>query len=615
SDKEVVLCSISEAIKIEKLAINDGCMSESGGNLRHREETASENKVELSNSSYLLKWDKEWRQLTVTRVRGAYEVKRFVDKLFEQKDTKGPSIAPDVVDMLRASNPSAKKDKAASTSKKETAKSSTADNISLEGINFDQHNASISVDIQLSKPLVPRRKEESAVLDVKDVLKRLEPAPTEPINTLNNFLGDLKVHLMQEGRQLLRCVVEGEYEPRNMPSIGGLTQSDLRYFAEEAEVLGNLSWANFFIQNMLAEKPKSKEALIAASSFYARVGNREEAVVCLKWCLEITPNDVEVWWSLGTLLAEMGKFDEAKRLLEAAYEIASSDPTLWIVLAKLDDQRDEGVMSEYTDCMNLINTIDRLLELKASTFVDRALARLLLHIKRYRCTLGDTKAENDFKLPDWIARSSKIYRDYMHDLSAYHRLLARHIMQSSDGTKRLLQAETHLKAALQAQPECADNWACLGSLYYLQMDKKRSIECLERAMQLETWPIQKPRLIQVQLAQCYAEIEDFEKSKLQYLQCCHQHPTSESWKGVGVACFRLNGLEEAEVAFQEANRLNNRDPVVWAYLAMLCLKANKRSQAELCIQSVQMLGLTDESIRKELDQVISNTESLSNDEN
>ncbi|VDK38704.1 unnamed protein product [Taenia asiatica] len=562
--------------------------------------------------------------------------------------------------MLRASNPSAKKDKTASTSKKETAKSSTVDNTSLEGINFDQHNASISVDIQLSKPLVPRRKEESAVLDVKDVLKRLEPAPTEPINTLNakalkfralediyldfqshlrfpiaadvrkclseitepslqgciqNFLGDLKVYLMQEGRQLLRRVVEGQYEPRNMPSIGGLTQSDLHYFAEEAEVLGNLSWAKFFIQNMLAEKPKSKETLIAASSFYARVGNREEAVVCLKWCLEITPNDVEVLWNLGILLAEMGKFDEAKRLLEAAYEIASSDPTLWIVLGlfyesacnardpertftmmnitseatKLDDQRDEGVISEYTDCMNLINTIDRLLELKASTFVDRALARLLLHLKRYRCTLGDAKAEDDFKLPDWIARSSRIYRDYMHDLGAYHRLLARHIMQSSDEAKRLLQAETHLKAALQAQPECADNWACLGGLYYLQMDKKRAIECFERAMQLETWPIQKPRLVQVQLAQCYAEIKDFEKSRLQYLQCCHQHPTPESWKGVGVACFRLNGLEEAEVAFQEANRLNNRDPVVWAYLAMLCLKANKRSQAELCIQSVQMV--------------------------
>lgn len=37
------------------------------------------------------------------------------------------------------------------------------------------------------------------------------------------------------------------------------------------------------------------------------------------------------------------------------------------LLVESDDQEDEGIMSEYTDCMNLINIIDRLLELKAST--------------------------------------------------------------------------------------------------------------------------------------------------------------------------------------------------------------------------------------------------------
>lgn len=37
-------------------------------------------------------------------------------------------------------------------------------------------------------------------------------------------------------------------------------------------------------------------------------------------------------WNLGILLAEEGKFDEAKRLLEAASEIAPFDLTLWIVL-------------------------------------------------------------------------------------------------------------------------------------------------------------------------------------------------------------------------------------------------------------------------------------------
>ncbi|KAL5103871.1 Cilia and flagella-associated protein 70 [Taenia crassiceps] len=667
----------------------------------------------------------------VTSVRGTYAVKRFADELFAQKDTEGASIAPEVADIIRrAANASArKKDKSASILPKETAKSTTAGNVPLEGINFDQHNVYVSVDIELSKPLLPQRKEESAVLEVRDVLKAMGPASTEPMNALKcaralgsgiirllsdvfshvrppferlgvgneasgsfnfapneralediyldfqshlhfpiaadvrkcfaeitesllqdciqNFLGDLKVRLMQEGRELLRCVVEGEYEARGMPSIGGLTQSDLRYFAEEAEVLGNLSWANFFVQNMLAEEPKSKETLIAASSFYARVGNREEAIVCLRWWLEMSPDDAEVLWRLGILLAEVGKLDEAKRLLEAASQIAPSDATLWTVLGDTRDfertlavmdqlkhpsnitseasksdgqeeeeeEEEESVVPQYTDCMDLIGTIDRLLEVKASTFVDRALARLLLHMKEYRCTLGGAEAEDEFKLPDWIVRSSRSCRDYMHDLSAYHRLLARHIMQSSEEAERLQQAEAHLKAASQRQPECADNWACLGSLRCLQGDKEGAIDCFERAMQLETWPVEKSHLLQVQLARCYAEVKDFERSKSQYLRCCNKHPTAESWKGVGVACLRLNELEEAEVAFKEANRLNNRDAAVWAYLAMLCLKAKKRTQAEICLQAVEMLGLADESIRKELDEVLTNTENLSNDGN
>lgn len=41
---------------------------------------------------------------------------------------------------------------------------------------------------------------------------------------------------------------------------------------------------------------------------------------------------------------------------------------------------------------------------------------------------------------------------------------------------------------------------------------------------------------------------------------------------MGVACYQLGDLEEAEDALSEANILNNLDPEVWAYLTMVCLK-------------------------------------------
>ncbi len=39
-----------------------------------------------------------------------------------------------------------------------------------------------------------------------------------------------------------------------------------------------------------------------------------------------------------------------------------------------------------------------------------------------------------------------------------------------------------------------------------------------------------------------------------------------------MACYELGDLSQAEDALCEANILNNLDPVIWAYLTMLCLK-------------------------------------------
>jgi hypothetical protein len=39
---------------------------------------------------------------------------------------------------------------------------------------------------------------------------------------------------------------------------------------------------------------------------------------------------------------------------------------------------------------------------------------------------------------------------------------------------------------------------------------------------------------------------------------------------VGVACYHLNDLAQAEDAICEANILNNLDSTVWAYLTLVC---------------------------------------------
>ena len=66
----------------------------------------------------------------------------------------------------------------------------------------------------------------------------------------------------------------------------------------------------------------------------------------------------------------------------------------------------------------------------------------------------------------------------------------------------------------------------------------------------------------------------YTKAKETYLRACRKTPSSQTWRGVGVACYHLNDLPQAEDALCEANILNNLDSTVWAYLTLVCLKVH-----------------------------------------
>jgi cytochrome c-type biogenesis protein CcmH/NrfG len=64
------------------------------------------------------------------------------------------------------------------------------------------------------------------------------------------------------------------------------------------------------------------------------------------------------------------------------------------------------------------------------------------------------------------------------------------------------------------------------------------------------------------------------------LRACKHGPSATSWLAVGVACAALNSLAEAEEALSEACVLNNRSARVWAHLALLTLRLDRRAEAE-----------------------------------
>ncbi|BHF58740.1 Cilia- and flagella-associated protein 70 [Sparganum proliferum] len=219
-------------------------------------------------------------------------------------------------------------------------------------------------------------------------------------------------------------------------------------------------------------------------------------------------------------------------------------------------------------------------------------------------------------LPKQFPRSSPSNIAYVNELAQYHVLAAKVVMKKDlgdvshrsisshgkddDYAEAIAQAQESLVTAMATDPENVEAWATLGELYSMADDRVSAIRCLERAMRLKSWPCRNSRLLQLRLAELYLKEEQFEKSKQIFLKCCQDAPSCLSWLGVGISCYRLSQLEDAEEALEEANALNNRNPTVWAYLSMICIEKRRVVEAEQSYKYAIKMGLNDKELLDEL---------------
>ncbi|CAH8509985.1 unnamed protein product [Schistosoma haematobium] len=185
-----------------------------------------------------------------------------------------------------------------------------------------------------------------------------------------------------------------------------------------------------------------------------------------------------------------------------------------------------------------------------------------------------------------------------HRVSEYHLLCARLSMNSSK--QDLSEAEFNASLIIEADPEAVEAWACLGHLRYIAGDLNAARSCYERCLCLITWPPKDQHILLLRLGSIYLQQLKYKEAKDIYLRACKSSPTCATWLGVGKACYRLEELENAEEALTEANYINNRNPEVWAYLSMICLKTNRCTEAEQSFKYCIKMKLNDTELLNEI---------------
>ncbi|XP_063791124.1 cilia- and flagella-associated protein 70 isoform X2 [Pseudophryne corroboree] len=163
-------------------------------------------------------------------------------------------------------------------------------------------------------------------------------------------------------------------------------------------------------------------------------------------------------------------------------------------------------------------------------------------------------------------------------------------------------ANENLQRASEIDHQNPDVWALTGHLRYLSGRKGEARECYEHTLSLVA-DASEMHSVYLRLGSIYLQEGEYEKAKKTYLLACKRTPTCQTWLGAGVACYRLEEMQDAEVALSEANALNNRNAEVWGYLALVCLKTGRQLEAEQSYKYTRKLNLQNQTLMTEIHQL------------
>lgn len=164
------------------------------------------------------------------------------------------------------------------------------------------------------------------------------------------------------------------------------------------------------------------------------------------------------------------------------------------------------------------------------------------------------------------------------------------------------EAEAHLKDAMQVEHQCPDAWAIMGHVKYLTGDTQEAKNCYERTLAFVA-DASEMHSIYLRLASIYLQEGQFRSARDTFLIACRRSPSCVSWLGVGIACYRLGDLADAEDALTEANILDNMDPEVWAYLCLISLQTGRQLEAEQSYKYTLKLNFQDMELLTEINQL------------
>ncbi|XP_009949475.1 PREDICTED: tetratricopeptide repeat protein 18, partial [Leptosomus discolor] len=405
--------------------------------------------------------------------------------------------------------------------------------------------------------------------------KYLKTTAFETQEQFQAFLSELYVYLVDEMHIALNQLLSEEAASPAPPSR--TTQEQLWLFAREAEVSKDYKLASLYHQQRVAQDQHNIQSWLDYGAFCLLLEETTKAQECFQQALSLDHHHVQSLLLCGIVAVMLQHYEEAEVFFEDACCLEPSNIIAWTLSGLFYELQNNIIQAEMT-----FREANKLLQ--AQLAKERSIPEAPSPVSR----LSQPPCTIFMKAVEFLMKVNAIQFIHMalaHELlslqggpsCAYYLALAQTSLLREDFSK----CEECLCEAVRIDCMNPNVWAQKGHLCYLRRDFGEAKECYERTISFVEDAVDM-HFVCLHLGSIYLEEKEYGRAKQTYLLACKNSPSCLTWLGVGIACYRLEEMVEAEDALSEANALDNTNAEVWGYLALICLQGGRQLEAEQC---------------------------------
>uniref|UniRef100_A0A7M4DUJ3 Cilia and flagella associated protein 70 n=1 Tax=Crocodylus porosus TaxID=8502 RepID=A0A7M4DUJ3_CROPO len=370
--------------------------------------------------------------------------------------------------------------------------------------------------------------------------KYLKTTAFNNLEQLQAFQSELYVYLVDQ----MHIALNQDTAAPTLPTFASCEQ--LRLFAHEAEVTGDYELASLYYQQRVARDRQNIQYWLDYGAFCLLIEEDIKAQECFREALSLNPSHLYSLLLCGIAAVIMEHYEEAEIFFEDSSCLEPSSILAWTLLGLFYDIQDNDIRVEMA-----FHEANKLLQ-----------ARLTKEKTIIEAAEGGGKCYS-LSLFWTSSISPKLKSDSVEPVV----------------TIQLPEEEAPAKGTKKISPSAK--------------------ECYERTISFVT-DAAEMHFVYLRLGSIYLEEKEYDKAKQIYLLACKKSASCLTWLGVGIACYRLKEMGEAEEALSEANALNNNNAEVWAYLALVCMKVSAQPAR---YYSIKCDNLNKEDLLQEIHEV------------